>query len=58
MIKDTIHKANRHDKQLDTLKTKIHKAKNRRNKREKKKYIIVVSYINISLRVCDQVQKK
>ena len=43
MIKGTIHKKDSHHKLLDTLTTKkqTHKAKIRRNIREKKKYLII-----------------
>ena len=47
MIKGTIHKKYRHHKPLDTLTTK----KQRRTIREKKKYIIIVRHINISLSI-------
>ena len=50
MMKGTIHKKDRHHKLLDTLTTKkqAHKAKIRRNIREKKKYITIVRHTNIS----------
>ena len=40
------------------MKKQIHKARIRRNIRKRKKYIIVVKHINISLRIFYQVQKK
>ena len=55
--KSTIHKEDRHHKSLDTLTTKIHLVKIRRNIIEKI-YIIIVRHINISLRAFYQVQKK
>ena len=61
MTKGTIHEEDRHHKPLNKeskeAKTLI-KQKIRRNIREKKKYIIIVRHINISLRILYQVQKK
>ena len=60
MIKGTIHKKDRHHKTLDTLtneETKIHKAKIRRNMREKEKSMIMVRHINISENILSSVEK-
>ena len=51
----TIHIGGRHHKPLDTLITKIHKAKIKRNIREK---IYNHRQISISLRIFCQMQKK
>lgn len=60
MIKGTIHKDSRHHKPLNTFstKTKTHKARIKRNIKKKKKYIIIVKHINISLRIFYQLCKK
>ena len=59
MIKGTIHKEDKHHKPLDTLTTKKQRLiKQKSEEIEKKKYIITVRHVNISLRIFYQVQKK